>query len=436
MFSDKKRKHSLKSSYPHICLVFFPCRIMGRPKKTPVELPKQTTTDPNMAKALLANAKALVAGSVKRKAESDVGSVPTPCKAKSAPPQPPPCPKQPQHRIRSKSPAQPTAPAPKSSAFEGVTAVLAKAKALRLSAVPKCSTPPPKAAQLKLAPPPKPKTTGEAKPEPKAAPTPSPEELPESPHGSTKSTSPEHAPSEATPPAGGFTTPSPKPNLASPPSVTSVASTSMESIEGKNKDKEGEGEDDYFCNSQVEYYGRQGKSWWRPGADWYPCLWYYDYDKKRHMTCWGDSVWDSQNGWNNHSDWGSDWGNGSWERSTNEVSPEEFGGHESVRHALATRQPSFLSQLSGAAGELETPSHPPSVAPSVAPNSPGEGTPPSEPDTAQEGGNAHGDAVDDRWRKDKYGNPLSPHALYMRFYRRLRSTLAHYQYIIQINLPG
>ena len=84
---------------------------MGRAKKEKTPLPEQSPSNPNQVQSLLSKAKETLAmAKQKRKCEGEEGieSVPTPCKAKTAPP----CPKVPQHRLRSKSPAS-MAAAPK-----------------------------------------------------------------------------------------------------------------------------------------------------------------------------------------------------------------------------------------------------------------------------------------------------------------------------------
>ena len=80
---------------------------------------------------------------------------------------------------------------------------------------------------------------------------------------------------------------------------------------------------------------------------------------------------------------------------------------DSVRSTLANRMPSQISvgaSPSEAGEAAETP------------DAEAVGAEDDEPST---------DGTDDKWRLDKHGNPLNPPALYMRFYRSIRSIMAN-----------
>lgn len=82
-----------------------------------------------------------------------------------------------------------------------------------------------------------------------------------------------------------------------------------------------------------------------------------------------------------------------------------------VRLTLANRMPSRVSVAASEAGE--TPETPNTDGQEIDQQ---EGAEPAE--DVQNG-------TGDKWRLDKHGNPLSPPALYMRFYRSIRSIMAN-----------
>ena len=140
---------------------------------------------------------------------------------------------------------------------------------------------------------------------------------------------------------------------------------------------------------------------------------------------WGDQAW-------------------TWEEKTDEKEgetspvPATTPGNEhaqqrldttAIREALAQRQPTNQ--------DLELQPHQDEHAPNNSPTQQGQGTSEQEAieaemaeQFAKEVGNPdddvppQGSGDPNAWRKDKNGRELTPHALYMRFYRSLRSALA------------
>eukprot|EP00435_Cladocopium_sp_Y103_P034854 s2306_g9.t1 len=374
---------------------------MGRPKKEKAPLPEQSPSNPNQALSLLSKAKETLALAKKRKTEGGEGveSVPTPCKAKTVPP----CPKAPQQRLRSKSPAnmavapkqpppKPAASAPSSSAFDRVQAVLAKAKAMRMDVE----------QNSKAAPPPKPTPpVAKAKTAPlaiKAVGLPAPPKaVSKTPAESLAPESVSKAPNESLGKAPAL--PSPEP--ATPPPKASLSSPhgSMETITSTadtTPDTNGEsGQDDVQEDLGNSWGGEWGTSGTYKG--WNSYGWDGSYDW-RHSHYWDSPGYDSQ--------WRYDPApHSTWRPYSAEYCPTTPGSDTHVREFLANRQPSFAEKLSKAAetptGEDGSPKDPPDEL--------GE-----EPDEDDEGG-------EEVWMQDKKGNIISPKALYMRFYRKLRS---------------
>ena len=452
---------------------------MPRPRKS---LPPQSPSDPNQVVDYIAKAKALVAkvSAQKRKSDDGDGAKATPatkpkaCVVSASPPTeapkaipavhakvvaapPPPT------RVRGKSPANETVPVaaakpkpavappsappakasglpapclgpkvcpppPKadspgassaSSAFDRTREVLLKAKGAKLTAEGK-ATPPPKVNQV-----------------PKAVP---------------KVSSGETNPAE---PKDVYVTPPPKQsNFASPKSTTPVAP--MKRLDSYESDE--------FCCSQREYYGRKGQSWWgqHSGWDYHPYHnWYYDHAKGRYVFTHGPEAWV----------WDGPWEENWWETNNEEAnqspedSPDASNG-DRVWNALAHRKPSTIATSPGEDAPMTPESEvvttfPPDVsAEQEASDSTSHGTPVHESDAcAPETNEAHepepSDSVpaepappaetphvpeagshvarakeapaageDNKWRCDKHGNLLNPEALYMRFYRRIRSDVA------------
>lgn len=404
---------------------------MGRPKKEKTPLPEQSPSNPNQVQGLLSKAKETLAlAKQKRKCEGEEGieSVPTPCKAKTAPP----CPKVPQQRLRSKSPAnmtaapkqappkpapapKPAASAPSSSAWDRVQAVLVRAKAMKMDVDQKSKAapaPPPK--QAAPAPPAKQAATvvkaaplvikAVSSPPPKAvakatsAENLSPGSVAKSPDGETLEKAP------ALPPADPVTPP-PKASLTSPQgsveTLTSTADTMPDMSEESGKD-DGWGENwKGHWESNQAYYG------WNYG-------WHGSYGYHPHY--WDSPGYDSQ--WrydpSPHSSW----------REHCPPTPGSVTGSDAqsqVRECLANRMPSFADKLSKAGEvdeneDMETRPVPNDEVSKELPGELGEEQVGDDDNDDEEGG-------EERWMRDKRGNIISPKALYMRFYRKLRSTL-------------
>ena len=142
-----------------------------------------------------------------------------------------------------------------------------------------------------------------------------------------------------------------------------------------------------------------------------------------------DSIWwrQYQNDWRNDWSWwqtsgaggwswsGHDWGNRSWGsggEETEDVRRQPSWENVDVGQSLATRQPTrqLATLAEGGEDEADDAAGPPKDAGDVKQE-------PAEPVVAK----AANDVEHEAWRCDKYGSPLKPQALYMRFYRGLRS---------------
>lgn len=392
---------------------------MGRPKKERQPLPEQSPSNPNQVQSLLSKAKETLAlAKQKRKCEDGEGieSVPTPCKAKTVPP----CPKAPLQRLRSKSPAnmatnpksapskaapppKPAASAPSSSALDRVQEVLVRAKAMKMDVDQRSKAaqtlPPPKPAATvvkaaaplvikAVSPPPPPKAVAKATSAENLAP------------GSVDGESLDKAPASSPEPV----TPPPKASLTSPhgsvETLTSTAETAPDMTgESGHEDWVDSGTDDWGSNGTIwkdDYYG------WNS----YGYHGYYDWRPRYWESPGYDSQWRYDP--SPHSSW----------RDACPPTPGSETSH--VRECLANRLPSFVDKKAHEGDALVT---------DDTTSSPNEGVP-KEPlgetgdgedldDDDEEGG-------EEKWMKDKHGNIISPKALYMRFYRKLRSTLELY----------
>eukprot|EP00435_Cladocopium_sp_Y103_P014655 s4821_g3.t1 len=395
----------------------------------------QPPSAPNMGAIndILAKARSLV-GSVKRTASDQeletptttkarTAAVPSPAKAVGAPPKATPSPVPPT-RVRGKSPA----PATKSVA------------------VPK---PPPPHAATEVA-------------------TPSPKTV--SPAGSFESSEP--SPSERTKAyllnakklrleQEALKTPPPKTSFASPakaPSPPKAASPQLESP---------------VHNSYVSYCASQGKSWWASDAGPFGKSWWFDPCKRHYVYAKGTQCWISDT-----DDWYGSWTLQEESPTTIPDEDDDMGtpstdngmGHDSsVRDFLATRQPTGLTDSSESQAvecldgdELEVPEEPriPGDAKDEQPKVPQGAKLPEEAKGAEEAKVPHAGApgtlpspapaapapvsaapvvpravqASEAYRLDKFGNPISPEALYMRFYRRLRSFLFAIRVQSQLNI--
>ena len=383
---------------------------MGRPKKAPPVLPKASMTPVH---DILAKARALVHQAAKRKVGDD-STTPQPCvyKAKVSAPAPlnPPqlvkaCPPPPAKRVREKSSEPPTA---------------AKSTGIVMKAVPMPSkahgTTPAKAASP-------PKVLG-LPPPPKAL-SPAVTESSESP-ATTASTpsSASHRVQEhlakakemrlAKESSGGAP---PKPVVPDP---TMSPVRKLDDFDGENDDKKPQGMpedlqhdehgfqrcktdttwpyDEYgvdFACSQRQYYGLQGKSWWRDdgwGNQWGK-NWFWDPYQDRYVWTWGSRAWSTDSFWS--------------EPTEAHPSPSSPLQANDVHTKLAARLPTQP--------DLSTPAR--TEASEASDAKPGQ-----EHDAADRA-ESEDDEGAESWRRDKHGNVLNPNALYMRFYRRLRSIL-------------
>ena len=169
-----------------------------------------------------------------------------------------------------------------------------------------------------------------------------------------------------------------------------------------------------YGHSQKEYYASKGQSWWRDGWDYQGDNWFYDHYQRKYVVCHGDQAWAYDD----------------WNHQVEEVPSPSLGGSptaatpasegpatsEVVHARLAARQPTFPSPHEEAepTPNMETPN-------TETPNVEGAGGREGEGEDHQEP--SGGDENPDAWRCDKNGAQLQPQALYMRFYRRIRSTL-------------
>lgn len=166
--------------------------------------------------------------------------------------------------------------------------------------------------------------------------------------------------------------------------------------------------------SQVSYFASQGKSWWSSDAGPGAKNWWFDHDKRRYVFARGTECWVSKT---------DDW-DGDWVLQVDAESPppsgesgNEGGGATSPngpRDFLRSRQPTSLS-------DVDTPA-PPADDKGSSPQHGGD----DDADDGDDNGEPQATGnfpPEDKFRLDKHGNEISPEALYMRFYRHLRSIL-------------
>ena len=169
-------------------------------------------------------------------------------------------------------------------------------------------------------------------------------------------------------------------------------------------------------HSQHEYFtSKYGEKWWNDRS------WDYGYGSWRNDR----HVWGSSYDWSN-PDWSQDfsrmWSNNSVEQDQEAEAQSSTGTNtEGVREALAHRKPTIHSPAS-----FE------SVPPTPVPATPKEAEPTGDvvseaPTGAVADQEVDAEVEDEKqtWPPvDKHGNALTKAALYMRFYRGLRSTLS------------
>ena len=132
-----------------------------------------------------------------------------------------------------------------------------------------------------------------------------------------------------------------------------------------------------YGHSQRDYWGSRGEAWWNPSG-WYEPSWGW-----ARQQCYSHPYWSSHL---------SKWAYRDADENSN-LGSDASTNHEEVRFGLLNRKSTEnLSELGGdGASPIPTPKN-------------------TEDD-------------DDTWRKNKKGELLSPKALYMKFYREIRSTL-------------
>eukprot|EP00435_Cladocopium_sp_Y103_P064085 s831_g25.t1 len=254
-------------------------------------------------------------------------------------------------------------------------------------------------------------------------------------------------------------TPPPKHTFSSPPTTAeTVRSNSWDSNSGGPADPAKD--DDWWCNSQKEYYGRQGLSWWRDDdglGPYAPSNWFWDSWNNRYVFTQGSQSWVSES-WGMEDGKTDDVDNGNAlgtspsgpETPVHEESgaPDANGadgadaGQSHVRDALACRKPS-APNVASPEPSADTAAAPPETSADKAAAPETESAEPSPPRLPPSGvlqvkqelpesaslvpavaPPSRADALPntaDAWRCDKTGKPCTPEALYMRFYRRLRS---------------
>lgn len=378
---------------------------MARPKKAAVQ--PSTPADPNAAQAYLAKARALV-DSMKRKDAPPGTEPPVSVKAKAEPPAPvvsEPLPKVPPKPAS--APPQATAQGPSSK--DTTLAAKASQPVKPPPPAPKISSAPAASA----APPAKPAESVSPVAHEPAAPAKAPSVQPPPPKANGTETS-------MLSPGTNTNTPPAKNTFASPAATLSSESLATEVDDERSplapKAIDVDSADDGLqYNSQVHYYGSRGESWWRcdPWETYGGKQWFYDHDKQRYVFTSGRDCWVQE--------WDGNWKDESWNGESGDArkspdneatsasvatdTPAAEGDSDRVRSALAQRAPSQLE---------------------VAPDTPQA----SAEDPGDEAGDAAppGDAPapaqvkdEDKWRYDKHGHPVKPHALYMRFYRSIRS---------------
>ena len=234
----------------------------------------------------------------------------------------------------------------------------------------------------------------------------------------------EHTPAEntnvtATPTVDGkvtdvIVTPPPKASFKSPAPETPVSKmTKLDSFDSQDSRWD-------YPHSQKEWYGSQGKSWWNDDA--YGWSWgqntFYDGNKNRWVGCWGSNAWTWDSTWEQPDQHSPDQSSPVPSPTT---SPSDQGTAPAAHSRLAARQPTFEEPGNGVVATV--PPH------EVVPETP---VVPGTPATVAASENEHTDETvegvpdaesSDEWRRDKSGVLLNPQALYMRFYRKIRSIL-------------
>ena len=231
-------------------------------------------------------------------------------------------------------------------------------------------------------------------------------------------------------------TPPPKSTLLSPPNSASQPESP-------------------WHDSYVDFCASRGESWWATDAGPFGKKWWYDPVKERYVYTKGTQCWISDS-----EDWYGGWTlqtpencHGEPSPTPTSIEPSEDGHDARVRDFLAARQPTGLTETSEVSmdvaedsadqepneEESQVPNEKVAVVPHNdldktkapeetevpqtaglpgAPNVPAElpapeAAPPAQPAVA----------ASEAFRLDKHGKPITPEALYMRFYRRLRSVL-------------
>lgn len=155
--------------------------------------------------------------------------------------------------------------------------------------------------------------------------------------------------------------------------------------------------------SQRQYFGGMGESWWGDSweAEQYPSnRWFWDGWRNKWVWTYGSRAWT----------WSSDgslydrgWTADSMDTELDQRSPDSIG------QALADRRPSAAELAADTEQPTHEPEHP--SAPEV----------PAAPAPLAQVKQESQEPEDDSWRRDNKGKIATPQALYMRFYRSIRS---------------
>ena len=223
-------------------------------------------------------------------------------------------------------------------------------------------------------------------------------------HGTNLATVQTELNKPASPDSSSLTTPPPKVTFKSPPVSPPSRMTRLDSMDSQESywDESWNG----GCG-QREYYGSRGQSWWRDSGDWgWGHNWWWNANKNEYVVCNGSNSWTVP-----------------YDHVSAEASPTEPGESPSPAHVETpgSEHPASADVHSRLAARRPTTDL---QDPAEAMKSPGES---EAADTASKSGDqaetspGNQGGQDDGWRRDKKGNLLQAGALYMRFYRKVRS---------------
>lgn len=186
-----------------------------------------------------------------------------------------------------------------------------------------------------------------------------------------------------------------------------------------------------YGHSQKEYYASKGQSWWRDGWDYdQGNNWFYDHYQKKYVVCTAEGAW-AYDDWNHEANQvdGIAEAEGTPTVPSTSTPTSALEGPTAaagvVHSKLAARQPTFPSpheETEPTPGEEDTPNLDGAVDGEGGGGGGDETPAAAEVETEEPPGDENPDEHPDAWRCDKNGVQLQPQALYMRFYRRVRST--------------